>query len=169
VADVRRSVAAAVLVPLAALVLAGCGTISNRDEVARVGDQVLTVDMLSTAANSAAAGGPLETTTAPGNLTRNIITIWVRNAVLSQEPWFAEVDAASVLADLEADPTLPFAALDPFTQQLIIEQSVTVFAVNTGLVTVDELQAIVAAADVSIAPRYGRWNPSTAEVFTLVR
>jgi len=166
---VRRSVAAAVLVPFAALVLAGCGTISHRDEVARVGDQVLTIDMLTVAANSAAAGGPLETTTAPGNLTRSIITVWVRNAVLSQEPWFSEVDEASVIAELSADPSLPFAVLDPFTQQLIIDQSVAVVAVNTGLVTVDEVQALVAAADISIAPRYGRWNPSTAEVFTLVR
>lgn len=165
----RRSAVALVLAPLAALVLAGCGTISSRDEVARVGDQVLTLDMLTVAANSAAAGGPLETTTAPGNLTRGIITVWVLNVALSQEPWFTEVDAASVIAELEADPDLPFAMLDPFTQQLIVGQSITVTAVNSGLVTIEELQALLSSVDVSIASRYGRWNPSTAEVFTLVR
>lgn len=134
-----------------------------------MGDQVLTLDMLTAAANSAAAGGPLETTTAPGNLTRSIITVWARNAVLSQEPWYAEIDAASVRAALEVELGLGFVDSDPFTQQLLLDDAITVTAINTGLVTVDELQALVAAADVTIAPRYGRWNPSTAEVFTLVR
>lgn len=167
VAPVRRSIAALVAAPLAVLALAGCGSVSGRDEVARVGDEVLTVDMLRTVANSPAAGGPLETSAAPANLTRSVITLWVRNTVLSQEPWFGQVDADAVRAQLDAELGVGFSESDEVTKGLLIDNAITIMAVNAGLVTADDALAAITSAEVYVSPRYGRWEPSSAEVFTL--
>ena len=84
----NRSLSLLLAAPLAVLSLVGCSAVDRADVAATVGDRVLTDDQVLAVANSPVAGGPLDGTVAQGELARRIVTLWVRNAALSDEPWF---------------------------------------------------------------------------------
>ncbi|MFZ9629270.1 MAG: hypothetical protein ACO3C1_07940 [Ilumatobacteraceae bacterium] len=154
-------------VPLAGLALVGCGVVDRVDEAARVGDRVLTNEQVQAVANSPVAGGPLDGTVAQGDLARRIVTLWIRDAALADEDWFATIDAAQVRADLEAQGGEAFITSDAFTQQLLVDNGIVLQAVNRQLISEEEALALVAAAEVEVDARYGRWDPTSYEVVAL--
>lgn len=163
----NRSLSLLLAVPVAALALGGCSAIDRADEAARVGDHVLTDEQVLAVANSPVAGGPLTGTTADGELTRRIVTIWIRDTALSDTDWFAKVDAAKVRSDLEAQGGEAFTTSDAFTQQLLVDNGVVLEAINQQLITEDEALALVDTADIEVDSRYGTWDPATYEVVAL--
>lgn len=166
-----RRTALTLLAGIAALagatVLSGCATFDDADVVARVGDRTLTDDDVNAVANSPIAQGAVIGGTLDGEVARNIVTVWVRNAALADAPFLAAVDLDDLRARLTAELGEAFTASDPFTQQLLIDNAAVSTAIQDGVISDADAFALVGAVEVEVDARYGTWDDERLEVVAL--
>lgn len=150
--------------------LSGCATFDDADVAARVGERSLTDDQVAAVANSPIAEGAVtggEDGTLDGEVARRIVTVWVRNAALADQPFLADIDLDALRAQLASELGDAFTAADEFSQQLLVDNAAVSTAIQQGIISEEDAFALVSEAEVEVDARYGTWDAERLEVVAL--
>lgn len=170
---VSRRIAAVVIALVAALTLSSCGSATQTDVVARVGDTELTRDDLQELLNNRIVQEALQTGELDGDKAdmttqaERVISIWIALEAFQTSGAAAldgDASADAVLSSLPGDYRTQFDTAGQRTQDLITRYIAFQNQYSANSLDRTQLSAAVQAADVHVDSRYGYWDPAQASV-----
>jgi hypothetical protein len=163
--------------------LTSCATFDDADTVASVGEKTLTEDDLE-AIMTPVEPDDTDTTTSTdpqvpddvpepepkvveGGEARIVIQRWIVLNALDDAGFIDQASKDAARAELEAQVPELWPITPAEAQDIAILTGAFTAIFQSGTVAPDELEAAVRETDVSVDPRYGRWDADTFEVLPL--
>lgn len=159
------------MIAVFAFALSSCATFTENSTAASVNGTELSTDDLGTMLDSALGQAILQVTPTDGfidgNSARGLLGAWIALNALGQAGIGTEADREGVEADLVEQFGADWDAAPAAMKELASANLAVGRLLQSGARSTEELQAIIAAAEVRVDSRYGRWNSEQSAVVAL--
>jgi hypothetical protein len=165
---VIRRLTIALCALLGAASLTACSTFERNDVAASVNGVELSQDDLQLILESELGADILKEAPVDGSISgasaRSVLGAWAALGAIEQAGLTADVDVATIQADLAEQFGTKWTDAPPVMQDLATANVAVGTKVQAGTLSQEDVLAAFAAADVFIDSRYGSWDPTSGRV-----